>query len=137
MFLCCLDFGLWIIKLKKLSFLFTFFPTFPHSHSFFPFFSLLLLSFEPLVLLPRLATSLFHFEACCLEFLLCLVLPCHLVVHCATSNYCLVVSSCYLDPLPCRLVVLHGTLNCQAASSYKLPSYLKLPLIAFALLPLP
>jgi hypothetical protein len=134
-----LDFGLWIIKLKKLTFLFTFFPSFPHSHSsffFFPFyfFSLNLLACC-LASLPHFAVSRLHLVAlnCCLTALQCLVLPRHLAVPCATSNYCLVISSCYLDLLPCRLVVLHGTLNCQAASSYqvaKLPqatsSYLSL-----------
>ncbi len=118
-------FRFWSLDYKVFlnSFLLLFSLTFFHFRSFFSFSSPLLPSFEPLVLLPCLTISLYCFEAssCCLELLphalLCLVLPHHLVVPCATSSYCLIILSCCLNLLPCRLVVLHGTSNYQVASS--------------------
>jgi len=130
-------FGVWSLdhRVKFFSFHFTFSSPFFTLTLFFLFFSLLLLSFEPHVLLPCLTTSLYYFKAlsCYLK-----LLPYRLAMPCTTSNYYPVISSYYLDLLPCHLVVLHATSNYQATSNYRtieLPNHLKPPFTTSALLP--
>jgi len=98
--LCCLDFGVWIIKLIFFHFSLLFPPPFLTLTLFYLFFSLLLLSFEPLFLW----TS-------------CLVLPHHLVMPCVASNYYLVPSPRYVDLLP------HITPLCRPTTSYHTASF--------------
>ncbi len=121
-FLCCLDFGVWIIKLKFSPFSLLFSSPFL---IFTLFFSLLLFSFEPLVLLllhhlnvPCVASSCYLIALpCCLIVALpcCLVaLPCHVAL--LFHN---VILSCYL------IVILHyfvALLHCLIAIAPQIPS---------------
>jgi hypothetical protein len=118
-FLCCLDFGIWSLdhRVKCFFFLFIFFLTFFHSH----FFSLLLLSFEPFILLPCLATRYLvllpcHLGAssCCFE-----LLPHHLVMLLLPQ----VVASLFYHMLPWAstyylIIMPHATLSYFATSHY-------------------
>ncbi len=131
-FLCCLDFGVWSLdhRVKFFSFHFTFFVTFPHSHSFFSFFSFFFpFYFFPLNLLSCCLASPPHStilrpcptaSSCYLTALLCLVLPRTTTpsFRPTTSTYYLVTLLCYML---LRIVELFQTielLNCQTPSSY-------------------
>jgi hypothetical protein len=118
-FLCCLDFGVWIIKLKK----FPFFLLFSHLSSFSPFFffpPLLLLSFEPFV-----SWLLHHLNApfVASNCYLIVMLPCSFIVFscCVTSLFHNIVSLLHhLASLPHCVVPLP---RCLVAIALQVPSY--------------
>ncbi len=127
MFLCCLDFGVWIWIVKLNFFLFLLFKFFPHlsSLSFFLFlhvasFLYLLFLVMLCLMLPQATTSSPHFVALLHSIL---AASSHYLV--VASHYLTTLSHCFIVLLPsfvALLLCLATIVRCLATSKYILNS---------------